>query len=554
MANKVINGYTANENITSRVVCSSVAYPDGNYSILTLQGQCSRTNTGYSTSGYGTFYLRVNGKEREYSNYYEIEYNSNTPMISWTDIKIPHDADGSKTVYVEFWGSMPDTSLTSVTCAGYFELDTIPRESSVSVDKSTAKAGDTITITLSRAASSYLHDVTLTLGSRSETLNDVAKSATWVIPKEWQDQFPAASSATLTVSAVTKSGSTAIGTTSTSIKITPSDDAAPEVLARAEGVDLFWGLYIQGKSKANIILTVVPRYGAGLVRYRITGGGYSGYTNPYTTGVLNKAGEITFTCTVTDSRGMVGTSEVTINVEEYFRPRITKPETYRCDAEGNASEDGSYIRAYAVPVVASCGGKNEYSAVARYKLQGGRYSEDVSILDAPAIFGGDLVENEFYIAEIEVTDAFSNVSKEYLIEPVSVRAALGTESAGILRYPPAGGKGLYVPALEASERITGRLGILEYPEYMIIETTGLLQENLAYVYDHMENRSRMNVYVYIAVYDEALEGGVWLVDIMRYTDEYGCMMAYKYGETGVIIRGNSLFDRRWIGWNSPVFQ
>lgn len=554
MANKVINGYTANENISARVVCSSVAYPDGNYSLVTVQGQCSRINTGYTTSGYGTFYLKVNGEEREYSNYYEIEYDSKTPMISWTDIKVPHDADGSKTVYIEFWGSMPDTSLTSVTCGGYFELDTIPRESSVSVDKATAKAGDTIAITLSRAASSYLHDITLTLGGRSETLNDVAEIATWVIPKEWQDQFPSASSSTLTISAVTKSGTTAIGTTSTRVKVTPSDDAAPDVLARAEGVDLFWGLFIQGKSKANIILTVVPKYGAGLVRYRITGGGYSGYTNPYTTGVLNKAGKITFTCTVTDSRGMVGTSEVTINVEEYFSPRITKPETYRCDAAGNASEDGSYIRAYAVPVVASCGGNNEYSATARYKLQGGRYSEYESIVDGPAIFGGELIGNEFYVVEIEVSDSFGSVRKEYLIEPASVRSVWGTEAAGVLRYPPSGGKGLYVTELEASGLISAKNGMAEHPQYMIIETTGALSTNLSYLYEHMENRSRMNVYVYIAVNDEDLAGGVWLVDVMRYTDEYGCMMAYKYGKTGVVVRANSLFEGRWIGWNKPVFE
>ena len=554
MANKIINGYTANENISARVVCSSVAYPDGNYSLVTVQGQCSRTNTGYTTSGYGTFYLRVNGEDREYSNYYEIEYNSNTPMISWTNIKVPHNADGSKTIDIEFWGSMPDTSLTSVTCSGTFELDNIPRESAVSVNVSTAKAGDTITITLNRASASYTHDITFSLGDETETLTGIGASTTWTIPKEWQYQFVSASSKTLTITAVTKNGSTAIGTTSASVTVTPSDDAAPDVLARAEGIDLFNDLYIQGKSKANIILTVVPKYGASLVRYKITGGGYSGSTNPYTTGLLNKAGEITFTCTVTDSRGMVGTSSVTINVEEYFSPKITKAAVFRCDEDGNKSEDGKYISAYAVPVVASCGGFNEYSAQARYKIQGGRYSDAVSILDSPAIFGGDLSDNDFYTVEIAVEDSFEKIKKEYLVEPVSVRAVWGTEAAGVHRYPPEGGKGLYVRELEASGRITGKNGIVEYPEYMIIETSGALSANLEYLYEHMENRSRMNVYVYIAIHEEVLAGGVWLIDVMRYTEDYGCMMAYKYGESGVMIRGNSLFEGNWLGWNKPLFE
>lgn len=448
MASKVINGSTANENISSRAVCSSVAYPDGNYSLVSVSGRLSRTNTGYTTGGNGTFYLEIDGTKYENSGYYEITYNSDTAVITVKDLKVPHDADGTKTISIKFYGSIPGTTLTSISCSGTFALDAIPRESAVFTNVSTAKAGDTLTITLDRASDAYTHDVTMTLGGRSETLSGVGESTTWVIPKEWQDQFPTASSAPLAITAVTKSGSTKIGTSTASVKVEPSSDAAPKISPTIVGVNLYWDLFIQGKSKATITANAVGQYGASISRYKITGGGYSSTDSIYTTGVINVSGNVVFTITATDSRGMSTTETITISVESYASPAIIKPIYYRSNKEGEAVSGGKYIYVSATAKYSDCGGNNAVSIEAQYKIKGGYYSDAVALDSNGVVFGdGTLSDNDFYIVKITVSDSFASVSKEYDVEPSAFRAAFGTEAAGILRYPPSGGSGLYTTSV-----------------------------------------------------------------------------------------------------------
>ncbi len=448
MASKVINGKTANENITSRVVCSSTAYADGNYSLVSLSGRLSRTNEGYTTGGDGTFYLTVDGQKWENSGYYEITYQSDTPVITVKDIKIPHNADGSKEISISFTGAIPISTLTSISCSGKFKLDDIPRESALSVNKTTAKAGDSITLTLNRAASSYTHDILLKMGSRTKTLTGIGASTTWTIPKEWQDQFPSASSSTLSITATTKSGTTSIGTSTASVKVTPSSDAAPDVKPTVVGVNLYWDLFIESKSKATIEANATGKYGASISRYKITGGGYSGTGKTFTTGILNVSGNVVFTITATDSRGLSTTETITIHVEPYEAPGIYQPLYYRADLSGQPNTAGRYIYVSATPIYSDCQGNNTVSITAEFKIQGGSYSEPVSLLDGPAIWGdGTLSDNDYYYIRITVTDYFGSVKKEYAVEPSAFRAAFGTKAAGILRYPPEGGSGLYTTSV-----------------------------------------------------------------------------------------------------------
>lgn len=450
MASKRIYGSTANTNISSSAVCSSTANVAGNYSLVSVSGRLSRTNTGYTTGGTGTFYLEINGERYENSGYYETSYNSDTPVITVKDLKVPHDADGKKTIVVKFWGSIPGTTLTSINCSGTFALDNIPRESKVSVDKTSAKAGSEIVITLERAVSTYTHDVTFKLGEKSQTVKGIGTSYKWTIPKEWQDQFKDSSSATLSVSAVTKSGSTSIGTTDASVKVTTSADATPSLSAEVEGVNLYWNLFIRTKSKAKITLDASGKYGATISKYKISGGGFSGTTNPYTTGYLLQAGDITFTCTVTDSRSLSTTVNVKINVQPYDPPFIKNPEVHRTDESGMEQINGNYIFAKAERGFSSCGGNNTASMVVQFKENGDYYSSSMAMEDAvPLILGeGGIETNKFYTVKITISDEISSsVSQEFPIFTDSYRAAFGTKAAGILRYPPDGGKGLFVPSV-----------------------------------------------------------------------------------------------------------
>lgn len=93
---------TSNQYIKYRIVVTENSYsiPNNNSSV-SVQVQVWRTNSGYTTYGSGTCYCTINGTEYSQSitSNQEFTYNSYTPVFN-TTVTIPHDADGSKTIYV----------------------------------------------------------------------------------------------------------------------------------------------------------------------------------------------------------------------------------------------------------------------------------------------------------------------------------------------------------------------------------------------------------------------------------------------------------------------
>lgn len=94
---------TSNQYIKYRIVVTenSTSIPN-NTSSVTVKVQAWRTNTGYTTYGTGTCYCNINGSSysQSISSSQKIEYNSYTTLFS-TTVTIPHNQDGSKSIYVE---------------------------------------------------------------------------------------------------------------------------------------------------------------------------------------------------------------------------------------------------------------------------------------------------------------------------------------------------------------------------------------------------------------------------------------------------------------------
>ena len=94
---------TSNQYIKYQIIVTenstSVA---NNTSSVTVKVIAWRTNQGYSTYGSGTCYCNINGTSYSQginSSQY-IEYNSDTVLFSQT-VTIPHNADGTKSIFVE---------------------------------------------------------------------------------------------------------------------------------------------------------------------------------------------------------------------------------------------------------------------------------------------------------------------------------------------------------------------------------------------------------------------------------------------------------------------
>ena len=102
-------------------------------------------------------------------------------------------------------------------------LPTIPRASSFTLSDSNIYTNQTTTATITRADSSFTHNITTTYSGTSYTLaSGVGTSASLSIPTGIRTAMKSANakSATLTLTLTTLSGSTTIGTTTTSLTVT----------------------------------------------------------------------------------------------------------------------------------------------------------------------------------------------------------------------------------------------------------------------------------------------------------------------------------------------
>lgn len=152
-------------------------------------------------------------------------WSSNPYLIQTETFVVDHNSDGTKSITISArsnglassWGySSTDASSGDATASVTVTLDTIPRASSISSisnDGMTINGSNALTVNISRASSSFTHEVKFTFGSYTQTLTGQGTSAKLVIPLTWIGRFGNNGSGTLkgSVSVQTKNGTTNIG-------------------------------------------------------------------------------------------------------------------------------------------------------------------------------------------------------------------------------------------------------------------------------------------------------------------------------------------------------
>lgn len=274
------------------------------------------------------------------------------------------------------------------------------------------------TVTLERYNDSYTHTVKVSLGTESQTFDDVATSVSFTLPASWNNQVPNAPTGLATVSVWTYDASgNQVGVVSTAtFNAAVPEDIVPSVTVTAEPVNenatvSGWGIYIQGYSKVKLTATGTAGTGATVARYAFTGAGVAqtGETNICTSNVLAVAGDQTWQVTVTDSRGRTAFATVTGTVVAYFAPTISVFEAYRCLSDGTRDDfNGTYARAQGTYSFASCNGNNDATGTLTYSRYG--YSSVTTVTtDAESgtlyQFGnGNLDVTNSYVVTMTVTD------------------------------------------------------------------------------------------------------------------------------------------------------
>ena len=239
-------------------------------------------------------------------------------------LKIAHTPDGSKSFTISGFSGWIYASGNTYASSQTFTLPTIPRASSVSC--STANIGSNATITINRASTSFTHTLTYSFGSLSGTIATKTSSTniSWTIPTTFYGQIPNSKSGTGTITCDTYSGSTLIGSKSTSFTATVSESASkptlsPTVSDSNSTTTALTGnssKFIKYYSNASVATGAQARNSATLKSQKITCGAKS-ITSA--SGTINAVESGSFTFSATDSRGYTTTQTLNKTLIEYIK-------------------------------------------------------------------------------------------------------------------------------------------------------------------------------------------------------------------------------------------
>lgn len=383
MASASKNVYAANSQTYPYVM--SVSWSEGstnianNTTVISANGSFAGPNISFDS--WQTYYLRL----------YWHDNNTNTDKLFATSagftsagqsygtksvsgkITVTHKSDGSLSGYVKLRFDAPGTSGgwspgTTDLNTKWTACTTIARASSI--DVSGSQLGSGVSVTIDRKSNSFTHKVEYKFVESDWTTasSNAATSASFTPPVSLATQIPSAETGALTVRVTTFNGSTQIGDPVTkSINLKVPTNIVPSLsglfASRIDnGVPSGWGIYVKGKSQVKITASGANgAQGSTIVGYSISGPGLSVNASSGTSEVLSSTGTLTYTCTVTDSRGRTASKTVGINVVDYTYPNISMS-AERCTSDGTKSTNGTYLRVVITFGYASVSGKNSITS------------------------------------------------------------------------------------------------------------------------------------------------------------------------------------------------
>ncbi len=376
------------------------------------------------------------------------QYGSITLLSGSTTIG--HNSDGSKTMAVAFSISMSKTSFTpgpiSVTGQS-MTLTTIPRATAPSVS-GTATLGSSKTISISPASSSFTHTLLYSFGNASGTIaSGIKSSVSWTPPLSLASQIPNAISGTATITCHTYSGSTLIGTKTTTMTLQVPSNIVPTIsgvtLSEAtSGIAAQFGVYVQSKSALKVQISASSQYGATIRSYSTTvlGTTYTGST--ITTGILSQSGTVSISVKVTDSRGRTATTTKSISVVSYSSPQISSFSVSRVDNSGNADDEGTRLKVAFELSISPVSNKNTKQYKLLYKRKSDTFYTTLQTVTPSAYSYSDTLTftdssyPEFspdygYDIRLQVSDYFTSVNNDDELQTAAVWLDFNISGKGI---------------------------------------------------------------------------------------------------------------------------
>ena len=393
--------------------------------------------SGTYTFDSATYSINIGGTTFSGSFTYDFR-NYKTLNIRSGTVTISHDPDGTRTLSssASVGGG---TVIGSASVSGSFNLTTIPRASS-STFVSAIDAGDAFTITTNRASTSFTHTLRYSFGSlTNQTIaTGVGASFSWTPPLSLLNQIPSATSGTMTITTITFSGSTQIGSTSRNITLRAPSEIVPTIGSISDSefvsaVSSIVGAYVRNLSRITFTINgEAGAYGSTITTRRITFAGNTINADSGTTAVITQSGPITATATVTDSRGRTASLTKSITVLDYAAPTVTSVLARRSTAGGTLDDDGTSIRIDLNASVSSLVNSTQRNTL-RYRVltrtRGtGSYVERTNVLLATGTtsFNSSFVISSTYAVataydvRVEVIDQFNTTTIQAVVPTAAV--------------------------------------------------------------------------------------------------------------------------------------
>lgn len=296
---------------------------------------------------------------------------------------VTHNADGSKSISASASFSCGSTAYyapRSGSCSGSLTLTTIPRATSPSIDKPSLECGSTIKISGTSASSKFSHKVYVTWNGIKTHIKTIASGTTtpsfsYTIPTDWEKDIPDSTSGIATFTLETISGSTSVGSKTVNATIKVRSGVVPSIgtvsISDTNSICTGIGQYVQSQSKLKFSIVTSGNQGSTItsVSTEFNGQTYSGST--FTTQAIQNSGTLSYTITVTDSRGRTATKSGSVSVTTYSPPSLTNVSAKRANSSYAVDESsGTYALLHFKVGFTSLSNKNVTSFYIQYRASG----------------------------------------------------------------------------------------------------------------------------------------------------------------------------------------
>jgi hypothetical protein len=324
----------------------------------------------------------------------------------------------------------------------------------------TLDMGTQVTLYTNRQSSAATHTLRYSFFSVNQTIaTGVTDSCAWTPPVSLAAQIPNAASGWGTLLCDTYVNGKLVSTKSCTFTLRVPASVAPTIsgvsIAEATaGIAAQFGAYVRTRSTLAVSIAASGAQGSTVSSCRTTldGAAYTGAS--FTSNTLNKAGSLTLTVTVADSRGRTASTTRTISVVDYSPPSLTKFTAERCNSSGTAPQmDGTRVRVSVGGSVSPVGTKNAISCTVYYKTSSASawtqaaaitpssYSVNTTNLLLPQTFNAlssyDLkvrLQDSFYYIEQTVSIGTKQVMMDFYKDGSGVAFGKVAETPGAVEF------------------------------------------------------------------------------------------------------------------------